>query len=185
MLVYRFDSAKGTLAPHDPPYASVAPGSGPRHFAFHPSGRSAYVINELNSTLTAFSYDAQAGILREIQTIATVPEGYTAENYTSEVLAHPSGKFVYGSNRGHDSIAIYTVDAGTGKLAAAGYQPSGGKWPRNFNIDASGSWMIVGNQDSHNVLFFRIDRDRGTLTQVGPAIEAPVPICFKMVPISG
>jgi 6-phosphogluconolactonase len=182
VLVYRFDSQQGTLAPHEPPSASVAPGAGPRHFAFHPSGRFAYVINELNSTVTAFQYDASAGVLREIQAVTTLPAGFSGENYPAEVLVHPSGRFLYGSNRGHDSIAIYTIDAGTGKLTPAGHAPSGGKWPRNFNIDPSGAWMIIGNQNSDNVLVCRIDPERGTLTPSGKTLEAPAPICFKMTP---
>src|SRR5262249_8148127 len=116
VLVYRFDQAKGTLTPNDPPAAAVAPGAGPRHFAFHPTGRHAYVINELNSTVTAFSYDAAKGVLTEVQSVTTLPEGFKGTNYPAEVVVHPTGKFVYGSNRGHDSIAVFTVDAATGKL---------------------------------------------------------------------
>jgi 6-phosphogluconolactonase len=185
VLVYRFDGAKGSLAPNDPPSASTAPGAGPRHFAFHPSGRYAYVINELDSTVTAFGYDPATGTLRQIQAVTTLPAGFSGENYPAEVQVHPSGKFLYGSNRGHDSIAIYAIDAGTGKLTPAGHQPSGGKWPRNFAIDPSGTWMIVGNQNSDNVLVFRIDPERGTLTRTGQPFEAPAAICFKLVPVTG
>jgi 6-phosphogluconolactonase len=185
VLVYHFDREQGSLTAHDPPSVSVAPGSGPRHFAFHPSGRFAYVINELDSTTTAFSYDAAAGALSEIQTITTLPVDFTGENYPAEVLVHPSGRFLYGSNRGHDSIAIYTIDGQTGRLTPGGHQSSGGKGPRNFNTDPSGAWMIVGNQSSHNVLVMRIDTERGTLTPTGQEFEVPSPICFKMVPASG
>jgi 6-phosphogluconolactonase len=182
ILIYRFDAAKGSLTPHDPPSASTAPGAGPRHLAFHPSGRFAYVINELNSTVTAFGYDGAAGILKEIQTITTLPDGFTGENYPAEVVAHPNGRFLYGSNRGHDSIAIYSIDAQTGRLTLGDHQTSGGKGPRNFNIDPSGAWMIVGNQSSNNVLVTRVDAERGTLTPTGQEFATPSPICFKMVP---
>jgi 6-phosphogluconolactonase len=182
ILIYRFDAANGTLT--DPPSVSTAAGAGPRHLAFHPSGRFAYVINELNSTVTAFSYDPAAGALREIQTITTLPGDFADENYPAEVLAHPSGKFLYGSNRGHDSIVLYTIDVQTGRLAPAGHQPSGGKGPRGFNLDPSGAWMILGNQGSNNVLVMRVDTERGTLTPTGQELAAPTPICFKLVPIA-
>lgn len=185
ILVYRFDGAKGTLSPNTPPSASTAQGAGPRHFAFHPSGRFAYVINELDSTVTAFSYDPAGGVLKEIQAITTLPAGFQGENYPAEVQVHPSGRFLYGSNRGHDSVAVYTIDEQSGTLTAAGHQPSGGKWPRNFALDPSGRWMIVGNQNSDNVLIFRIDPDRGALTPTGQSFEAPSAICFKMVATSG
>jgi 6-phosphogluconolactonase len=181
VLVYRFDVAEGILSPHHPS-AALAPGAGPRHLAFHPSGRFVYVINELNSTVTAFSYDGAAGALRDIQTVPTLPDGFAGENYPSEVVAHPNGKLLYGSNRGHDSIAIYAVDPESGRLTPRGHQPSGGKWPRNFAIDPSGAWMIVGNQNSDNILFVRIDAERGTLTPTGQTLEAPAPICFRFLP---
>jgi 6-phosphogluconolactonase len=164
-----------------PPSVATAPGAGPRHFAFHPSGRFAYVINELDSTVTAFRYDAAAGALSGIQAITTLPAGFTGENYPAEVVVHPSGRFLYGSNRGHDSIAIFSVDGETGQLTPVGHQASGGKGPRNFNLDASGAWMIVGNQSTNNVLIMRVDAERGTLAPTGQELQAPSPICFKMV----
>jgi 6-phosphogluconolactonase len=185
LFIYRFDAANGTLTPHEPPSVSTAPGAGPRHFAFHPSGRFAYLINELDSTVIAFSYDAAAGSLRAIHTVSTLPAGFSGENYPAEVLVHPSGRCLYGSNRGHDSIAIYTIDEETGRLTPGGWQPSGGKGPRNFNVDPSGAWMLVGNQGSNNILILRIDPERGTLTPTGQEFEAPSPICFKMVPAAG
>jgi 6-phosphogluconolactonase len=181
VLVYRFDPEKGSLAPHDPPSSPLKPGAGPRHLAFHPSGRFAYVINELDSTVTAFRWDAGKGTLEKIHTVPTLPDGSAGENYPSEIVVHPSGRFVYGSNRGHDSIAIFAADAETGRLTPKGHQPSGGMWPRNFVIDPSGAWMIVGNQNSDNVLVFRIDPGRGTLSRIGEPFEAPAPICFRFV----
>ncbi|MCS6863066.1 MAG: lactonase family protein, partial [Abditibacteriales bacterium] len=139
VLIYRFDAAKGTLTPNDPPAATVAPGAGPRHFAFHPSGRYAYVINEMGNTVTAFHYDAQKGILTEIQTLSTLPQGYTDVSHTAEVQVHPSGKFLYGSNRGHDSIAIYSIDQNTGRLSLVNIVSTQGKTPRNFGIDPTGT----------------------------------------------
>jgi 6-phosphogluconolactonase len=184
ILIYRFETAQGMLTPHNPPSVATAPGAGPRHFAFHPSGRFAYVINELDSTVVAFRYDPDAGRLSEIQTITTLPDGFTGENYPAEVIVHPSGRFLYGSNRGHESIVLYIIDGQTGRLTLSGHFSSGGKNPRNFNADPSGEWMVVGNQSSNNVVVMRIDSERGTLTPTGQEFEAPSPICFKFVPAS-
>jgi len=181
VLVYRFDGDRGVLTPNDPAYATVKPGAGPRHFDFHPSGRFAYVINELDSTVTAFRYDAGRGVLTEIQAITSLPEGFQRENYPARV--HPDGRFLYGSNRGHDSLAIYRIDQESGRLTAVGHQASGGEWPRNFNFDPSGNWVILGNGNSDNVLVFRMDRDQGTLSQVGKAFAAPAPICFRFLAV--
>src|SRR5690606_24838506 len=156
LLVYRFDVATGKLTPNDPPAASVAPGAGPRHFAFHPNGKLAYVINELNSTVTAFEYDGKAGRLKEIQTLSTLPEGFSGNNSPAEGVVHPSGRYVYGSNRGHDSIAIYHV-GDDGRLELLAHESTGGKTPRNFAIDPSGQFLIAANQGTNNVLVFKID----------------------------
>jgi 6-phosphogluconolactonase len=185
VLVYRFDPTRGTLVPHEPPAARVAAGAGPRHFAFHPTGQFAYVINELNSTVTGFRYDPAAGTLAEIQSVTTLPAGAAGENYPAEVQVHPSGHFLYGSNRGHDSLAIFTIDESSGRLTPAGHQPSGGKWPRNFAIDPTGTWMVVGNQNSDNVLIFRIDAGSGRLAPQGDPFPVPAPICFKLLPMVG
>jgi 6-phosphogluconolactonase len=182
LLVYRFDPAKGTLTPNDPPFAKVAPGAGPRHFAFHPGGRFAYVINELASTVTAFAYDPDRGELKELQTISTLPDGFKGNNSTAEVQVHPSGRFLYGSNRGHDSIAIFTIDPATGRLTAAGHQPTHGKTPRNFGIDPTGTYLLACNQHSDTISVFRIDPQTGRLKGTGQVIEAPTPVCVKMMP---
>jgi 6-phosphogluconolactonase len=183
LLVYRFDAQRGTLQPNDPPFATVAPGSGPRHFAFHPSGRYAYAINEMASTITAFSYDAQRGTLKELHTISTLPEGFSGRNTTAEVQVHPSGRFVYGSNRGHNSLAIFRVDEATGRLTAAGHQPSGGSTPRNFGIDPTGQYLLAANQESHNVVLFRIDPQSGALEPTGQQVKVPLPVCVKFVAV--
>jgi 6-phosphogluconolactonase len=183
VMIYRFDAAHGTLSPGEPSAASVTPGAGPRHFAFHPNGRFAYVINEMGSTVTAFRYDARKGELTSIQTISTLPAGFTGSTTTAEVQVHPSGRFLYGSNRGHDSIAIFTIDPETGKLTAVGHQPTQGKTPRNFGIDPTGTYLIAANQDSDTLVVFRIDRDSGRLHQVGEPVEAPKPVCVNFVPV--
>jgi 6-phosphogluconolactonase len=179
--VYRFDAAGGTLTPHQPPAAVLAPGSGPRHFTFHPDGRHAFVINELLSTVTAFAYDAEKGTLTERQSITTLPSGVTETNLTAEVVVHPNGRLLYASNRGHDSLAVFTVDPATGKLAGAGHHLAQGKWPRNFAIDPTGTYLLLANQNSDNLVVFRIDPERGRLTPVGPPVRVPRPVCLRMV----
>jgi 6-phosphogluconolactonase len=181
VLVYRFDSAKGSLVPNDPPAAKVAPGAGPRHFALHPSGKYAYVINEMASTVTGFTYDADRGTLQELQSITTLPAGFSGNTSTAEVVVHPSGKFLYGSNRGHDSLAIFTINAATGKLTAAGHQPTGGKTPRNFAIDPSGKWLLAENQGSGTIVVFRIDPETGSLSETGHVLKVGSPVCIRMV----
>ena len=181
VMVYRFDAAKGTLAPNEPPFAAVAPGAGPRHFAFHPSGRHAYVINEMNSTITAFAYDATRGVLTSIQTVGTLPKGFEGTSWTAEIRVHPSGKFLYGSNRGHDSIAIFAVDAESGKLAAVGHESTRGKTPRGFNLDPNGTWLVVGNQDTDNVVAFRIDARSGRLRPTGQSVTVGAPVCIEFM----
>jgi 6-phosphogluconolactonase len=181
LLVYKFDPAKGTLTPNDPPSASVAGGAGPRHFTFDPKGKYGYVINEMGNTVTAFSYDPDKGTFKEIQTIATLPKDFSGKSWTAEVVAHPSGKFLYGSNRGHDSIAIFAVDPDTGKLTAQGQEPTKGKTPRNFAIDPTGSYLLAENQDSGTIVVFRIDPKTGGLMQVGEPVSVPAPVCVRFV----
>ncbi len=182
VLVYRFDAAQGSLQPADPPFASVQPGAGPRHFAFHPSGKFAYVINELHSTVTAFEYEPHSGRLTAIQTISTLPSDFRGNNTTAEVQVHPSGRFVYGSNRGHDSIAIFRVDAETGRLTAAGHASTRGKTPRNFGLDPQGRFLLAANQATDTVVVFRIDPHTGGLTPTGTVLEIATPVCIKMMP---
>lgn len=183
VLVYKFDATKHTLMPHTPEGVGIVAGAGPRHFAFHPSGQFAYVINELLNTVTAFQYDDQKGVLTEIQTITTLPADYQETSYTSEVVAHPSGKFLYGSNRGHDSLAVFAIDTATGKLTATGHVKMAGKTPRNFNIDPTGKWVIAGNQASNTVTVFAINLETGMLTQQGDSIAVPSPVCVRFLPL--
>ncbi len=183
VMVYKFDSKKGTLVPHSPPGAPVGPGSGPRHFAFHPSGRFAYVINEMLCTVTGFSYDARTGRLKTLQTISTLPAGQKLESSfsTAEVQVHPSGKFLYGSNRGHDSIAVFDINEQTGELLLLEHESTQGKTPRNFGIDPTGEFLLAANQDSDMVVVFRIDQVSGRMEATGQKIEVPMPVCVKFL----
>ena len=165
--VYTADPSAATIAPHDPPHVDVAPGSGPRHFDLHPSGRFAYGVNELASTVTAYRYDGEAGTLAVLQTVSTLPEDFDGENYTAEIYVHPSGRFVYATNRGHHSVAIFAVDAGSGLLEPRGQVLTGGEWPRNFAFDPSGGFLLAANQNSDTIAVFRIDRDTGALEATG------------------
>jgi len=184
VLVYRFDAKNGTLAPNNPAWATVKPGAGPRHFAFHPGGKSAYVINELHSTVTAFAYDARQGVLTERQTLSTLPDGFDGDSTTAEVQVHPSGKFLYGSNRGHDSIAVFAIDGETGRLTLVEHESTQGQTPRNFGIDPTGTFLLAANQKSHTVVIFRIDRDTGELAPTGHKVDVPSPVCVKLIRLS-
>ncbi len=183
VMIYRYDAEKGTLTPNDPPSVSLPPGSGPRHFAFHPDGIHAYVINELASTISAMDYNPEQGALKVIETISTLPDGFKGENTCAEVQVHRSGKFVYGSNRGQNSIAIFTVNEKTGKLTPAGREGKDVNIPRNFAIDPSGRLMIIANQDGNSLIVCKIDPQTGGLTPQGGLIETPKPVCVKFVPI--
>jgi 6-phosphogluconolactonase len=185
LLVYRFDPAKGTLEPNSTPFATLAPGSGPRHFAFHPDGKHAFAINEMASTVTAFAFHPSQGKLVELQTISTRAPGGKPGNSTAEILVHPSGKFVYGSNRGDDSLAIYSVDPSSGTLKLVGHQATGGKTPRSFGIDPTGKFLIAANQDSGTLVVFRINPTSGLLIQAGEPVSIPSPVCVKFLPIGG
>ena len=180
VMIYRLDAAEGKLTPNDPPWAELPPGSGPRHFAFHPAGRYAYAINELNSTLTAFEYDAPRGALTAVQTVTTLPEDFTGQNTTAEVQVHPSGRFLYGSNRGHDSIVCFSIDAQTGELTYVAHESTQGKSPRNFGIDPTGRYLLAANQATDNVVVFRIDPKTGALRPTGQSLSVPAPVCVKM-----
>jgi len=182
IFIYRFDASDGSLTPHDPPHVSIAPGSGPRHFTFHPNGRWAYVINELSSTVVAFRYEADRGTLVPLQTVSTLPDDFEGESYTSEIAVHPSGRFLYGSNRGHNSIAVFRVDPDTGTLTSLGCEPSQGEWPRNFVIDPTGRFLVAGNRVSGNVVVFRIDGETGRLQPTGHSITAGAPACVRVAP---
>lgn len=183
VFVYRFDSDKGLLEPNDPPYVKVAPGAGPRHFAFHRDGRFAYVINEMASTVTAFAYDRSRGVLKELQTITTLPKDFTGRSTTAEVQVHPSGRYLYGSNRGHDSVAVFSIDAREGTLTLVEITPTQGKTPRNFGIDPTGAFLLAAHQDTDNVVVFRVDAKTGRMTPTGQILEVGSPVCVKFLPL--
>ncbi|HVC34550.1 MAG TPA: lactonase family protein [Chloroflexota bacterium] len=179
VFIYRFDPARGTLTSNaDQPWAETRRGSGPRHLAFHPGGHFVYVIDEQGSSLTAFAYDAAAGTLREVQTVSTLPDGFSGPNACADVHVHPSGRYVYGSNRGHDSLAIFAVDEETGRLSSLGHQSTRGRTPRNFTLDPTGTLLLAANQDSDSIVAFRVDRETGQLTSLGTVADVPTPTCL-------
>ncbi len=185
VLVYKLDAAAAKIAPNDPPFTAVKPGSGPRHFTFHPKGKYAYVINEIACTVTAFQYDAARGALTEIETVSTLPAGMAvAKGYsTAEVRAHPSGKFLYGSNRGHNTIAVFQIDGKSGKLKLVDNTDTQGKIPRNFNLDPTGKWLFAANQDSDSVVMFAIDPSTGKLSPTGKTLNVGTPVCIRFVAV--
>lgn len=179
VMIYRFDD-KGVLTPNDPPFIAIAPGSGPRHMAFDPKGKFVYVLTEMTDAVVAFSYDGKGGA-KEIQTISSVPADYTGQKSGAEIAVHPNGKFLYASNRSHNSISVFTIDA-KGALTAAGNVPSQGKTPRHFVIDPTGAWMAVSNQDSDNIVVFKIDAKTGGLTPTGDVLEVGNPVSMVFAP---
>jgi 6-phosphogluconolactonase len=181
IMIYRFDAGKGTLKLNDPSFVKLLPGSGPRHLSFHPGGRLVYLINELDSTLTAFAYNPERGSLREIQTLSTLPLRFEGASITAEVEVHPDGKYVYGSNRGHDSIAVFAIQGKEGSLKPVEHVPTQGKTPRQFAIDPTGSFLFAANQNSDEIVLFRIDRKTGRLTSADTVLKTPLPVCVLFV----
>lgn len=182
VLVYRFDDERGTLTPHDPRAVEARKGAGPRHLAFHPNGRIVYVINELDSTIASYRYSPSAGTLRPVGVAETLPRDFAGQSTTAEVIVHPSGKWVYGSNRGHDSLAVFAVNASSGALRYVGHQPTQGKTPRNFASDPSGKFIVAANQDSNSIEAFRVDPKTGMPVVTGHRAEAPLPVCVRFAP---
>ncbi|HVM63113.1 MAG TPA: lactonase family protein [Verrucomicrobiae bacterium] len=182
VLVYRFDAATASLSPNEPPSASVAPGAGSRHFALLPDGRRLYVINEMKSTVTAFDYDEKHGALTEFQTISTLPATFTGTNTAAEVAIHPGGRFLYASNRGDNSIAVYAIAESTGKLSLIQRQLTLGKTPRMFALDPTGHFLLAANQESDSIVVFGIDQKTGHLTPTGQSVEISMPACITFAP---
>lgn len=179
VFVYRFDPQAHAITPNDPPFAAVAPGSGPRHLSFSPDGHNLYVVDEMACTVTGFHYDATRGTLSEFQTISTLPEDFHGQKSTAEIAVHPSGKFLYASNRGDaNSISIFTVNPEDGKLSASNRVSTEGRAPRDFAIDPSGKWLLAANQDTDNIVEFRIDQETGALQPTGVNIKTPTPVCI-------
>ena len=181
VMIYRYNAEDGSLVANDPAFAAVEPGSGPRHFAMHADGRFAYVINELPCTITAFSRDTKTGGLKAAQTISTLPAGQSVEQgfSTAEVQVHPSGRFLYGSNRGHNTIVVFAIDQKSGALTLVQHESTQGNTPRNFGIDPSGRYLIAANQRSDSVVVFRLDGSTGRLTPAGHQAAVGAPVCVK------
>ena len=182
-MVYQFDldRSQGVITPARFAFARTYPGAGPRHMAFHPNKKWAYVINELGNTVTHFEWDSEVGTLIERDSVNTLPDGFEGDNTTAEVVVSPDGRFVYGSNRGHESIVVFAVDRETGALEFVQREPTHGRHPRNFNIDPTGRVMIVGNANTDNATFYRIDDATGRLTYTEKQVHLPKPICIRFV----
>ncbi|MDE0299356.1 MAG: lactonase family protein [Candidatus Poribacteria bacterium] len=181
IMIYKLDLVNGKLTPNAQTSIQVQAGAGPRHFDFHPNLQYAYLINELDCTLCAFAYDESSGALKEIQSISTLPDDFDGVSHCADVHVHPSGKFVYGSNRGHDSIAMFKIAEGTGKLTYLGCESTRGRTPRNFAVDSAGHYLYAANLDSDNIVTFQIDEESGRLTSTGKVVEAPTASCLKIV----
>jgi len=181
IMIYRLDIDKGTIVANSPAFAGVKLGAGPRHFAFHPNGKYAYVINELDCTVNAFAYESASGGLTEIQTVTTLAKTFDGSNTCAEVRVHPSGKFLYGSNRGHDSIVVYRVDPAKGMLTFVEHETADIKTPRNFNIDPMGKFCLVANQGSDSVVVLQIDQETGALRPTGHKISIARPVCVRFL----
>ena len=179
IMVYAIDHDSGKLTAQEP--GRVEPGQGPRHLAYHPGNGRLYVINEMGNTITAFDFDQDSGVMTRGQTISTLPDGYAETSHTADIHVHPNGKFVYGSNRGHDSIAVYAV-LDNGDLETIEIVPTGGQGPRNFGLDPTGAYLIVGGGGSNDIITFSVDSDSGKLTPTGHRVEVPSPVCHKFVP---
>jgi len=176
---YRVDAERGKLLPLDPPAVEITPGAGPRHLAFHPNGRFAYLINELLNTIVCLAFDPATGQFTPFQTVPALPDDFRGVSYCADIHLTPDGRFLYGSNRGHDSLVVCRVDAHAGHLTVIGHHPTGGGFPRGFGLDPSGRCAIVANQDGDNVLVFTIDPATGALTHTGCTLNLPKPVCVK------
>ena len=181
VMIYRLDLVHGRLVHNAIAWVPVKGGAGPRHMEFHPNGRFAYLINELDATIIAFAYESDPGTLRELQTVPTLPQDYSGFNGCADIHITPAGKFLYGSNRGHDSLVIYAVDEYSGALTFVGHEPTQGKTPRNFAIDPSGTFLLVANQDSSNIVTYKIDPQTGKLQATGQITQVPTPVCIKFL----
>lgn len=184
ILGYKLQKEGELLKSNEPAVAfATSPGAGPRHMVFHPSGRFAYVINELNSTMTALAYNSENGTFSEVQSIATIPADFKENNQPAAVKISADGKFLYGSNRGHNSIVVFAVDENTGKLSLVQHESTGGDWPRDFTIDLTGNVLLVANERSNNIVSFKIDKSTGKLTKTGHEVEVHKPTCLVVVPV--
>ncbi|HEX8250885.1 MAG TPA: lactonase family protein [Pyrinomonadaceae bacterium] len=183
IMIYNFDAGNGKLEPNAAqPFYRTKAGAGPRHFKFHPDGKLAFVINELDTTITSLEYDDKRGTLKEIQTVSTLPAGFSGSNTCADIHVSPDGKFLYGSNRGHDSIAAFKIDEKTGGLDFIEHTPTQGRTPRNFAIDPTGKFLLAANQNSDSIVTFRRDEKTGKLQPTGNKANVPSPVCLKIIP---
>ncbi len=181
ILIYALDRTRGTLVPNDQPFVKTSPGAGPRHITFHPGGKWLFAINELNSTITRYGYNEPGGILKAEQTVSTLPPDFRDSNTCADIHISPDGSFLYGSNRGHDSIVIYAVDPSTGELSYVEHESTRGNTPRNFVIDPTGYYLLAANQNSDSITIFRRDNTSGALTFTGKNLAIPSPVCLKFL----
>jgi 6-phosphogluconolactonase len=181
IMIYEYDAARGKLTPNKQPFAQLQAGAGPRHLTFDAKGKHLYAINELDSTLACFKYHESKGTLKHIETVSTLPSGFTGVSYCADVHIHPNGKFLYGSNRGHNSIVVFRIHHGSGKLELIEHVSTQGDWPRNFAIDPYGRFLYVANQRSDNVVAFSIDSKSGRLKPTGDIEQIPSPVCLKFI----
>jgi 6-phosphogluconolactonase len=177
LFMHRFDASTGSLTPASPEFVELDPGAGPRHVAFAPSGRFVYVVNEMASTVTAFAYRPGPGTLHRIQTIPTLPENFTGKNTAAEIVVDAKGRFLYISNRGNDSIALFSISPDNGNLQFLEQVPSGGKTPRHFVIDPTGKWLFAANQESNDMQLFQIDQNSGQLIPTSQSLQVVSPVC--------
>jgi 6-phosphogluconolactonase len=178
VFVFRLDEREGRLVPHDPPFVMTRPGAGPRHLAFHPAAPYAFVNNELDSTVTAYHWDAERGTLEPFQIVPSLPDSHTGPNTTAEIAVDPTGRFLYVSNRGHDSIGVFAIDKVSGRLAAVGWEPTRGRRPRFFTLDPAGRFLYAANEASDTIVTFRVDPQNGALDPTGEIIETASPACI-------
>ncbi|WP_372635691.1 beta-propeller fold lactonase family protein [Fodinibius sp.] len=179
IMIYEVDQNSGELNPAEVPYAESTPGSGPRHFTFHPDSNYAYSAEELSSTVAVFQTDPSTGALTEIQRISMLPETYEEPgNSAADIHISPDGRFLYASNRGHDSLVLYEIDQNSGKLSLVGHEPTRGGHPRNFMIDREGTYVLVANMDDDNIVVFERNKATGELSYTGQQIEVPMPVCL-------
>ena len=183
IMIFRFEKKRGKLIPNESPWVQAKPGAGPRHITFHPNGRYAYVINELHVTVTVYAVDPKKGELKEVQTVPTLPREPTSADSGADIHVSPDGRFLYCSNRGHDSIAAFQIDRRTGQLTFIAHESTGGKTPRNFAVDPTGAFLLVANQRSDNIVTFRRDRKTGRLSATGHMLEVPSPVCLKFTDV--
>lgn len=179
IMIYRFDGRTGRLQPAEQPWVQVKPGAGPRQLAFHPNAKKVFLLSELDSTVTTFARDPAKGSLKELQTLSALPKNFTGTSWSADIHVSRDGRFVYCSNRGHDSIAIFAIGASHGELSLVGYEPTRGMTPRNFAVDPTGTFLLVANQKSDNIVSFRVDHKTGRLAATGHTVSVPSPVCLK------